>query len=544
MWAARAMKSHRVEEVPTSPPDALLSNEVQCMRRVTGARSGAEDNQLLQNRNCKEELGRFLEQKHDKKQVTERDKKEARDTTENDDEEREGDEEGSDDDESLDAMNRLNDLVLGTETEAGEFPNTPPSMTDGRARAVSAGHDVASNVATHPRRENNGPSARMTPHPLVFRTKLRPYQEEGLAWMLSREADCKASKQECVGVSPAGELQYLPPSWFRVEFPSLPSFHSSSPTSSSGERQARGTAEEGKGKSEAVLTGNFGKWLFCNFEACAFSVSWPTAARVIKGGILGDAMGLGKTVQLLSLVSSDLLPAKAFLEDSPAEVVGNRASGGGEDAGEGTFRCGKQEENKSGKGYDRSYETASCPSETAQKALCFPPPPPEAISPHLKPDGEGFYPGGTLIVVPLSLLSQWRDEITAHFHPGAVSVYEYYGTSRTKDLALLASHTIVLTTYQTLASDFRAAKFGARGLSDSGQGQKKTAVPFSREAPTIGTSTAMHEREKGRGETLCTADSPLHAIYFYRIVLDEGHLIKSVQSSQCQAACALHGERR
>ncbi|PHJ15671.1 dna repair [Cystoisospora suis] len=544
MWDAKAMKAHRVEEVPFTLPDTLLSNEGQCMRRVTGAERRAEDNQLLQYRNCKE-VGRFLEQKHDKKQGTEKDKREARDTTVNEDEERDGDEEGSDDDESVDAMNRLNDLVLGTETDAGEFPDTP-SMPHGRARAVPTGQDVASNVAARSGWKNHGPPARMTPHPLVFRTKLRPYQEEGLAWMLSREADCKVSKQQCVGVSPAEQLQYLPPSWFCVEFPSLPSFHSSSSTTSSGERQARGAVEEGPRKSEAVLTGNVGKWLFCNFEACAFSVSWPTAARVIKGGILGDAMGLGKTVQLLSLVSSDLLPAKACLEDSPSGIVGVGGSGGGEDVGEGILRWGKQAENKSKKGDDRSYDTSSCsPNETEEKAVFFPPPLPEAISSHLKPDGEGFYPGGTLIVVPLSLLSQWRDEITAHFHPGAVSVYEYYGTSRTKDLAFLASHTIVLTTYQTLASDFRAAKLGANGNPDFGQGQKKTAVTFSREgAPIIGTSTTMREREKGAGDTLSAAVSPLHAIFFYRIVLDEGHLIKSVQSSQCQAACALHGERR
>lgn len=545
--APRPVNAQRVEAGAVFFPAAVTPNGEQCSKKVVGAGCVSTEQQSQEYRSTEEEVKPCSERGYKKKERSDEGNRVTGESTENEDEEGGGREDGSDDEESLDAMNRLNDFVLGAAVDAGVFPDTFPSMSDADTRSVlpSAGQDVIRNSSTVPE-ESYGCLARVTPHPHIFRTKLRPYQEEGLAWMLSRETDidCRVSKQHFVGESPEEELQSLPPSWFRVEFPPVPPHLSSSVGSSEREGRSRKVGEEAKQRLSASSGDGVENRLFCNFEACAFSVSRPAAARVVKGGILGDAMGLGKTVQLLALVSSDLLPAKASVGDSPVEVVGSGATG--TKVGKGLSKPGKEAEAEADEGDDRNYSTPSRgtdETESEEKALCFPPPAPEAIAPHLKPDAEGFFPGGTLIVVPLSLLSQWRDEIAAHFHPGIVSVYEYYGTSRTKDLAFLASHTIVLTTYQTLASDFRAAKPGTGGPVDFGQ-RKTSCAPSPGGAVTSDASTTMHEKEKGAGKTLAATVSPLHAIFFYRIVLDEGHLIKSVQSSQCQAACALHGERR
>ena len=47
-----------------------------------------------------------------------------------------------------------------------------------------------------------------------------------------------------------------------------------------------------------------------------------------------------------------------------------------------------------------------------------------------------------------------QDQFEAHVHDGLLSVYTYYGSERTKDVKLLAKQHVVLTTYQTLSSEF------------------------------------------------------------------------------------------
>lgn len=47
-----------------------------------------------------------------------------------------------------------------------------------------------------------------------------------------------------------------------------------------------------------------------------------------------------------------------------------------------------------------------------------------------------------------------QDQFDAHVHDGLLNVYTYYGSERTKDQNLLAEQDVVLTTYQTLSSEF------------------------------------------------------------------------------------------
>ncbi|KFP36238.1 Helicase-like transcription factor, partial [Chlamydotis macqueenii] len=107
-------------------------------------------------------------------------------------------------------------------------------------------------------------------------------------------------------------------------------------------------------------------------------------------------------------------------------------------------------------------------------------------------------PRATLIVCPLSVLSNWIDQFEQHIHQDfRVNIYVYYGSDRSKDPSVLSVQDIVLTTYNILAADY-----GIRG------------------------------------------DSPLHKVKWLRIVLDEGHIIRNPNAQQTKAALNLEGHRR
>ncbi|OWF44406.1 Helicase-like transcription factor [Mizuhopecten yessoensis] len=102
----------------------------------------------------------------------------------------------------------------------------------------------------------------------------------------------------------------------------------------------------------------------------------------------------------------------------------------------------------------------------------------------------------TLIVAPLSVISNWHNQLEDHIHENAhMEIYTYYGSSRTKDPTLLSKQDVVLTTYSTLAAD-------AKGKS-----------------------------------TLLKVD-------WLRIVLDEGHAIRNPNAQQTKAICQLKAERK
>jgi len=86
---------------------------------------------------------------------------------------------------------------------------------------------------------------------------------------------------------------------------------------------------------------------------------------------------------------------------------------------------------------------------------------------------------GTLIVMPVTVMSQWEAEILNHSNEGTMKVIQYYGCGRKK--VSLDDFDIVLTTYGTLSSEYI--------------------------------------RNKGSG---------LFSHKWFRVILDEGHYIKGI----------------
>eukprot|EP00267_Zea_mays_P044587 XP_020396791.1 putative SWI/SNF-related matrix-associated actin-dependent regulator of chromatin subfamily A member 3-like 1 isoform X2 [Zea mays] len=101
----------------------------------------------------------------------------------------------------------------------------------------------------------------------------------------------------------------------------------------------------------------------------------------------------------------------------------------------------------------------------------------------------------TLVVCPPSVFSSWVTQLEEHLKAGSLKVYMYHG-ERTRDKKELLKYDLVLTTYSILGTEF--------------------------------------EQE----------DSPVKDIEWFRVILDEAHVIKNSAARQTKAVIALNAERR
>lgn len=115
----------------------------------------------------------------------------------------------------------------------------------------------------------------------------------------------------------------------------------------------------------------------------------------------------------------------------------------------------------------------------------------------------------TLIICPLSTVQNWEEQFEAHVKKDAIQVYVYHGGQRVSDPAYLAKHDIVITTYNLLGTEY----------------SKECKGRDSESGPSKHPSVLQH-------------------IDWFRVVLDEAHIIKEVSTTQSKAACALTAERR
>lgn len=230
-------------------------------------------------------------------------------------------------------------------------------------------------------------------------------------------------------------------------------------------------------------------------------LSWAVGQEMgpIGGGILADEMGMGKTIQAISLIlahrrdgelstgaecrrvgaegpeaaASQAGPARPRLRlrgvapEAMAPMPGSSPPRPATAVGDGLL--------------DPSPGPSPAGAECGACAHGSPPDTPSAAAAAIAPrsdshigvrhgDGaasSGLVPSGaTLVICPLVAVIQWRAEIERHVAPGALRVATYHGSKRTADPHVLAGADVVLTTYSTLENEFRRAFAAERVTCD------------------------------------------------------------------------------
>ncbi|GME41987.1 SNF2-related protein [Neofusicoccum parvum] len=194
-------------------------------------------------------------------------------------------------------------------------------------------------------------------------------------------------------------------------------------------REAEDSNDDKNSLWKPKLRGN-GERYFYNIITGQESRHKPAPTR---GGILADMMGLGKTLSILSLVSTTMDDATEFSKKVPQQ---------------------------------------------------------KPDSPLIKYNSKA-----TLLVCPVSTVANWQEQVQLHIKKDAIKYYVYHGPGRTLDAKDLAGYDLVLTTYSVIASEH-------------------------------------------------TLKKPLALVNWFRIVLDEAHMIRSASTKQSIATCALLAQRR
>ncbi|KAK6533484.1 DNA helicase rad5 [Orbilia ellipsospora] len=187
------------------------------------------------------------------------------------------------------------------------------------------------------------------------------------------------------------------------------------------------------------------------------SLKFPVQEQNCLGGILADEMGLGKTIEMLSLIHSN-----------------------------------RNEPEVSSASESRAFNLPRLPKSS------------DIVEPA---------PYTTLVVAPMSLLSQWQTEAESASKPGTLRTIIYYGADKSLDLRAQCSAAnahnaphVIITSYGVVLSEFTQIANTVSGARGSSGG--------------------------------------LFSVQFFRIILDEAHNIKNRQSKTAKACYELDAIHR
>lgn len=207
---------------------------------------------------------------------------------------------------------------------------------------------------------------------------------------------------------------------------------------------------------------------YANLYNGEISLKFPRQKKSVLGGILADEMGLGKTISTMALVHS------------------NRYNPDTE--------------------YDQTTSSQQIKTQRKQRG--------------------DYAKHTTLIVAPMSLLSQWESEGYAASKLGSIRILVYYGTATGSlklrkllcgpDAEKTAPH-VVITSYGTLVSEHNML------------------IQF-RQVHKLGEDDWRDSLDLGLFN--------LYSVEFYRVVLDEGHTIKNRATKAAKACYNIRADRR
>jgi SNF2 family DNA or RNA helicase len=120
----------------------------------------------------------------------------------------------------------------------------------------------------------------------------------------------------------------------------------------------------------------------------------------------------------------------------------------------------------------------------------------------------------TLIVCPLSVISVWQEQLASHIYDGTVKLVTYHSQTRNElNLKDLLAADVVLTTYDVLASEFHGEGYDERSI-DPPYAKKLKLMPI------------------------------LWEISWWRIILDEAHVIRTLTTRRSMAVLSLKATYR
>ncbi|GAA5920321.1 hypothetical protein JCM1841_004530 [Sporobolomyces salmonicolor] len=167
--------------------------------------------------------------------------------------------------------------------------------------------------------------------------------------------------------------------------------------------------------------------------------------------------------------------------------------------------------------------------------------------------------------------SDGKNKVKSRTKRKALSIYIYHGTSRLADPHKLADYDVVITTFSTLGSEYSRQVRAEEEREDAEEAAKELAAKRKDEvaegitevfgfgadgevliAPpgtVIGGKEEEEEEKKPKAKRKRkriegSGVSPLQAVQWFRVVLDEAHIIKEHRTIQARAACDLSTSRR
>ncbi|WVQ98151.1 hypothetical protein IAU59_005273 [Kwoniella sp. CBS 9459] len=437
--------------------------------------------------------------------------------------------------------------------------------------------------------DNGGELEQSDPGPLI-KTNLFPHQRKALTFFLQREQDSSALKQAKKNAKKATRKSKGAPSG-----DSTPADTDADSVKGKEKEKEKDKVEDPRSLWEAIRNdkGKIRSWKnkITSEEVQAKKGERPDDC---KGTILADDMGLGKTLSVVSLIAATRSSAHDWAKSKLEKLAATPAEPETDDTElKSSFKTKvfgmpdiDAEIARDTKGKKRKFDEDLTKALAARRSR---------ISLRSK---------ATLLVCPMSTISNWEDQIKEHWNgpveivggaagvmppkkiekkwkpPKAdgqessddelledfdvLKIYVYHGPYRRPDPQYISDFDVVITSYNTLANEFSKQS----GSDDTGTSTPVETAENSGEEIEVTGDTSLNSRAtkpeveaeikamevaalmktskktKAKLKVAGTETSPLQAIDWFRIVLDEAHYIKTASTVASQAACALEADRR